>query len=667
MLGVKVKKFLFDTMLAQFLLYQKSRPLNLESMAGLYVDMPFFKQEMHKALEELPEDIRHMGYVDLDKLIRYGCGDADATLRLYHYWRPSFEESGLWEVYQDILRDATISYSSIEINGMVIDPKRLEKLKVDYAKELAELLRKIRTSSYIKELDEIRLEMYWDKVEREYEKENAKRDIEGRPHVKRKKWSPEQQLEREVKARAKLRFKPSSPDQLRLLFYDERLMGFDSDDKGLTKSKAISADKHARKKILEDANEHIKWFAENDPDDKESIEAMEECVWVVKAINEWVVKNKLHTAYVEKANVLIHDKGDIVRDWPIPLPEEVCEWCFHANFKLHGADTGRTSCEHPNLQQMPFKSLIKWMFVSRWKKQGGVLLQADYSQAELRVIAKLSNELAMLGAFNRGEDIHLFVASLVFGVPKEKVTKKMRRIAKSASFGIIYGQGAKALAESFGTSVKEAKKIIKTLYEIFPSLRGWMDSKIQECKDEGFVTSPMGRLRWIKGATSTDEFVAAEAARKAVNTPIQSAASDWTVCALNEVVKRLEERGLKSLIVATIHDSIMLDIYPGELIEVMEILYEEMVVRLPERFEWIKGVLPKIDFEFGADWQSMTDISRQPDLTYKVKGKPKDIKKNLKQLYLCGYMEQLDTHIDVQTDEDGNEKVTEDSWVLVDV
>lgn len=325
------------------------------------------------------------------------------------------------------------------------------------------------------------------------------------------------------------------------------------------------------------------------------------------------------------------------------------------------------SCEHPNLQQMPFKSLIKWMFVSRWKNDGGVLCQADFSQAELRVIAKLSNEEAMLGAFNRGEDIHLFVASLVFGVPKEQVTKKMRRIAKSASFGIIYGQGAKALAESFGTSVKEAKKIIKTLYEIFPNLRQWMDSKIQECKDEGFVTSPMGRLRWIKGATSTDEFTAAEAARKAVNTPIQSAASDWTVCALNEVVKRLRERGLKSLVVATIHDSIMLDIYPGELVEVMDILYDEMVVRLPERFEWIQGVLPKIDFEFGVDWQSMTDISRQPDLTYKINGMPSDIKKNLKQLSLSGYVEQLDTYIDLQVDDDGVEQVTEDSWVMVDV
>jgi len=662
MLGVVVKHFLFDSMLAQYLIYQKSQPLNLESMAGMYVDMPFFKSEMHKALEGIPEEIRHMGYVDLDKLIRYGCGDSDAVVRLYRYWRPILEDNGLWDVYQDILRDATVSYSKIETNGMMIDSERLEKLRVDYTKELNQLLRDIRKSDYIKLLDEIRLEDYYKKEELGYARENAKRDEIGKPHVKRKKYSAEAWEAREQKIIEKLAFKPSSSDQLRLLFYDDRLMGFSSDGKGQTKSKQISADKAARKKILEDAHNETAWLKENDPDDDESIEALEECVYLVESINDWVGKNKLYTAYIKKAPVLIHDKGDIKRAWPIPLPPEVCTWCFHANFKIHGTDTGRLSCEHPNLQQMPQKSLIKWMFVSRWKEQGGVLLQGDYSQAELRVIAKLANETAMLDAFNRGEDIHMFVATLVFGalgIPADKITKKMRGIAKRASFGIIYGQGAKALAYGFGTTVEEAKEIIATLYRVFPNLRGWMDSKIQEAKDEGLVTTPMGRIRWIKHATSRDEFTAAEAARKAVNTPIQSAASDWTLCALNAIQKRFDEEGLRSLIVATIHDSIMVDVYPGEMQIVMEIMHDEMVVQIPERFEWIKGVLPKTDFEFGVNWQAMTDIETQTDLSYKIKGEFKDIKGNLKQLYLCGDVEQLDAYVDADS--------PENSWALVDI
>jgi len=661
-LGVEVKKFLYDSMLAHYLLYQKSRPMGLEDMAGAYVDMPFFKQEMHKALDTLPEKIRHMGNVELEKLIRYGCGDCDAVYRLYLYWRPILEDNGLWDVYVDILQQATISYSRIEVNGMLIDPDRLDKLKVDYAKELDDLLKKVRSSDYVQNLEERLLEKHYDKVEEEYAKENAKRDLEGRPHVKRKKYTQAQLEEREGRLRQKLQFKPSSPDQLRLLFYDPDLMDFDSSDKGLTKSKNVSADRNARELILQDAHQELELIKEHDPDDTETIEAIEECIWVVEAINDWVKKNKLHSAYIQSAPSLIHDKGDVTRVWPIPLPEQVCPWCFHANFKIHGTDTGRLSCEHPNLQQMPFKSLIKWMFVSRWAAQGGVLLQGDYSQAELRVLAKLCDEKEMLGAFNRGEDIHMFVARLVFGalgVPPDKIDKAMRRIAKRASFGIVYGQGAKALAKGFGTSVDEAKEIIKTLFEVFPNLRGWMDDKVQECIDEGLVTTPMGRIRWIKGADSRDDYTAAEAARKAVNTPIQSAASDWTLCALNEIQKRFLEEGLKSLIVATIHDSIMVDVYPGEILRVMEIMHHEMVVRLPERFDWIKGVTPKTDFEFGVDWKSMTDIERQPDLTYKLKGEFPDIKKNIMALSLCGDVEQLDAHIDQDS--------PEDSWALVDL
>jgi hypothetical protein len=119
------------------------------------------------------------------------------------------------------------------------------------------------------------------------------------------------------------------------------------------------------------------------------------------------------------------------------------------------------------------------------------------------------------------------------------------------------------------------------------------------------------------------------------------------------------EKGLKSLIVASIHDSIMVDVYPGEMLDVMDILHKEMVVKLPKRFEWIRGVLPKIDFEFGVNWRDMTDIVRQPDYTYKIKGVFKDVKTNMKQLIKCGDVEQLDVHVD--------EESPEDSWVLADI
>lgn len=328
------------------------------------------------------------------------------------------------------------------------------------------------------------------------------------------------------------------------------------------------------------------------------------------------------------------------------------------SYLAHGF-VNHNSCEWPNLQQMPRNSVIKSMFISRWRKLGGVLLQADYSQAELRVLATLCDETNMIEAFNRGDDIHLYVASLVFGMPPEEISKELRSIAKAASFGIMYGQGPKALAYAFGTTQEEAQGIIDTLFGMFPNLRGWMDEKIQEAKDHGLVTTPMGRIRWIQDANSRERGKAGAAARKAVNSPIQSAASDWTLCSLNEVVRQMAMKGFKSLPVATIHDSIMVDVYPGELLNVIDLMRYEMVERLPERFPWI-GVTPAADFEFGVNWQKMTDIFKDEDGCYKIKGSYGNIKENLWQLTMGdGYIEQLDSSFDLDN--------PSNSWVLVDM
>jgi DNA polymerase I-like protein with 3'-5' exonuclease and polymerase domains len=669
MLGVVAKKFVFDSMLAHFLMYQKTTSLALEDLAGKYCGMPKFKREMNKALATLPEGKRHMGYVDLEKLIRYGCGDCDAVFRYYKHWRPIMEEQGFLEVYQTILQDATSAIAWMEINGMAIDPERLKKLKEDYPKELAELMGEIRDSDYVKDIEFIRREDYDAKKAKDREEENEKREKEGKPPVRIVNWSPEVVARREKKLTEKLAFNPGSSDQLRKLFYDPRLMGFDPNGKGVTKNKQPSADKDARRMILEDANAALNKLVEKVEEERESkrdqeeIEDLTSCIELIENIGGWTGKNKLYSAYVKGADTLIYNKGDIKRKWPIPYPDECCEWCFHANFKIHdGTDTGRLSCEWPNLQQMPYKSLIKWMFISRWKKIGGILLQADYSQAELRVLATLCDERAMLDAFNRGEDIHMFVAGLLFGAlgySKDEITKDMRKIAKNATFGIIYGQGARALAYKFGTTVDEAKKIIRTIYKIFPNLRQWMNEKVEECKDHGLVTTPMGRIRWIDGATSRDEYTAAAAARKAVNTPIQSAASDWTLCSLNEIVKNMLRKGYKSLPVATIHDSVMIDVYPGEMLEIIDLIHKEMVKNLPERFNWI-DVLPKAEFDFGVDWMAFTEISVLPDLTYKIKGNYKDIKKNMRQLMKAGGdIEQVDA--------DFNLEKPDESWLVADL
>lgn len=657
-LGVTVKKVAFDTMLAQFLMWQKSEPLGLEDMAGRYVDMPMFKQEMHKALESLPEEVRHMGNVDLDKLIRYGCGDADAVFRLYIKFREMLISGDLWNTYQTVLVDATPALGWIEIAGMVIDPDRLETLKNEYIEDLNQLLDEIRSSWFIDDFNEVTRESHDRKVLAAKNARDEKRAEEGKEALKDRNWSQDVLDKREAKLQEKLAFNPGSSDHLRKLFYHYRLMGFDATSK--TKTDKPSTDKKARREILEQATKKIDELRKNNASEDE-IGFYEDAIELVEKISEWTRNNKLYSAYIKSAPKLIHDTGDIAHLWPIELPPEVVQWAFHSNFKIHGTDTGRLSCVGPNLQQMPATSAIKWMFISRFADIGGVLLQGDYSQAELRVLAKLAEEDAMTEAFERGEDIHMFVAKLVFGaLGQTDITKEMRRIAKRASFGIMYGQGKTALAYEFGTTEEEAESIIETIFSVFPNLRAWMDTKEAEARNEGFVTSPMGRIRWIENADSNNVWRRREANRKAVNTPIQSAASDWTLCSLNEIAKRFRELKLKSVLVATIHDSIMVDVYPGELLKVIEIMKNEMVTRLPQRFKWMQGMTPKVDFEFGVDWKSMTDIEELPDGTYKIKGSPNKIKDNLFRLMEgeCE-VEQLDFVVD-----DDN---ADDSWAQVDL
>jgi len=663
-LGVVTKKFLFDSMLAHFLMYQKMKPLGLEELAGMYVEMPMFKREMHKALESLPEDKRHMGNVDLDKLIRYGCGDADAVWRLYEKFRPEMEEMGFWEVYEEILQDATLSLANVEINGMRVDPERLEILGEDLREELDELLDNIRAQDIIEDFDVVARRRYDEKKEETRRQENKKREKEGVPPIKSVKVRPEILEKREAKLAEKLKFNPGSPTQLKMLFYEPDLMA--QVVRHETKTKQPSTDKKARRDLISDINNEISLLESraHRKNVKKRIKELRSYVSLVRMISDWTGKDKLYSSYIKNANVVIPDKGDIKHKWPISLPKRVCPWCFHANFKIHGTDTGRLSCSKPNLQQVPKKAgaLIKWMFVSRWMKKGGVLLQGDYSQAELRVMAQLAGEKSMMDAFNRGEDIHLFVASMVFGLPIDKITKKLRGIAKAASFGILYGQGPRSLSEQFETSEEEAKVIIRKFYERFPAIKDWQQEKKDQCKQYDFVDTPMGRIRRIYGATSRDNTVAGEAFRKAINTPIQSAASDWTLCSLNEIVKRIQARGLNSLVVATVHDSIMVDVYPGELLQVMEIMYNEMVIRLPKRFPWISDVIPKTDFEFGVDWRSMVDISKH-ERGYKLSGDIVNIKKNIKHLKNSGVnFEQLDMFFDAVGF--GDKEEDEKSWVL---
>ena len=201
---------------------------------------------------------------------------------------------------------------------------------------------------------------------------------------------------------------------------------------------------------------------------------------------------------------------------------------IHTTFVQTTAATGRLASTNPNLQNIPIRSeqgrQIRKAFVAR--DQNHVLMSADYSQIELRVIAELSQDPKMLESFKKGEDIHRATAARVFNVAQEEVTREQRDQAKTVNFGIIYGVSAFGLAEQTGLSRSEARQLIDTYYETYPVLKNYIENQIHLAREQGFVETILGRRRYLKDINSRNAIVKGHAERNAINAPIQGSAAD---------------------------------------------------------------------------------------------------------------------------------------------
>ena len=240
----------------------------------------------------------------------------------------------------------------------------------------------------------------------------------------------------------------------------------------------------------------------------------------------------------------------------------------HTNFSQTTAATGRLASLNPNLQNIPIRTLrgqqIRGAFVA---DEGNKLISADYSQIELRLIAEISGEENMIKAFQNGEDIHASTAAKLFGIPLEEVTKTQRSQAKTVNFGIIYGQGAFALAEQTGLSRTEAKQLIDSYYETYPKLKIWMAEQVQKARELGYVETLFNRKRHLKDINSANFVVKAHAERNAVNAPIQGSAADIIKIAMINIDKVFEKEKLKTKMLLQVHDELVFEA-PTEEVEV---------------------------------------------------------------------------------------------------
>jgi DNA polymerase-1 len=271
---------------------------------------------------------------------------------------------------------------------------------------------------------------------------------------------------------------------------------------------------------------------------------------------------KLKSTYVDALPLMINKKTGRV----------------HTSYAQAVAVTGRLSSNNPNLQNIPVRTErgreIRKAFIPRDSKH--LLLSADYSQIELRIVAAISGDKNMCKAFKDGTDIHTATAARVYNIPEKEVTKEMRYKAKSVNFGIIYGQGAFGLADNLGISRTEAKEIIDNYKKEFPGIQKYMDDTINFARENGYVETLMGRKRWLRDINSANFTVRGFAERNAINSPIQGTAADMIKLAMQKVHTAMKKEKMQSKMLLQVHDELVFDALKSEVKELKPLIVECM-------------------------------------------------------------------------------------------
>jgi DNA polymerase-1 len=250
---------------------------------------------------------------------------------------------------------------------------------------------------------------------------------------------------------------------------------------------------------------------------------------------------------------------------------------LHTSFNQALTATGRLSSSEPNLQNIPIRteegSRIREAFIPA---AGNLLLSADYSQVELRILAHLAGEAVLRQAFEKGEDIHRRTASEIFGVFPETVTPEMRRQAKTINFGVIYGMGAFSLGKDLGIATREAQTFIDNYFARYPGIRAFLENKKAEAREKSYVTTLLGRRCAVAEIHSPNGAIRGYAERNAINYPIQGSAADLIKVAMVRIHRRLKEEGLQAKMVLQVHDELVFDVPQAELEQVRELVRAEM-------------------------------------------------------------------------------------------
>lgn len=524
-----------------------------EAGSGFYLSFPEEKEKAQEVIEQLrpffenpnTQKIGQNLKYDIKVLKKYGVsvkGKLFDTMLAHYLINPDMRHN------MDVLAETYLNYTPISIEEL-IGKKGKNQLSMrevpieqqtEYAVEDADITLQLK-QHFEAELGEANIQKLFDDIEIPLLKVLAAMELEGinldKDFLKTLSVQLESDiktLENEIYEAAGETFNIASPKQLGDILFE--------------KMKLIDKPKKTKTGQYSTAEDVLSYLAKDHK--------------IIRDILDFRGLSKLKSTYVDA------------------LPEQVepTTGRVHTDYLQTVAATGRLASNNPNLQNIPIRTErgreVRKAFVPRDKDH--VLLSADYSQIELRIIAALSKEDTMIQAFKKGEDIHASTAAKVFNVPLSEVTREQRSNAKTVNFGIIYGVSAFGLSNQTDLNRTEAKDLIETYYKTYPKLREYMDDQVHFARENGYVQTVLGRRRYLKDINSGNAVVRGAAERNAVNAPIQGSAADIIKIAMINIHQKLEEGNFKSKMLLQVHDELVFDAYKPELETLKSLIKTEM-------------------------------------------------------------------------------------------
>lgn len=520
---------------------------------GFYVPFPEDKNEAQALIEQLrpffeSETIEKVGQnlkYDIKVLAKYNIevkGKLFDTMLAHYLINPDMRHN------MDVLAETYLNYTPISIetligkkgkNQLSMRDVPLEK-QTEYAVEDADITLQLK-EHFQNELGEANTQKLFNDIEIPLLRVLAAMELEGINLDKDFLNGLSEQLDKDIKTleskiynEAGEEFNIASPKQLGIILFE--------------KLKLVDKPKKTKSGQYSTAEDVLSYLAKDHK--------------IIQNILDFRGLSKLKSTYVDA----------------LPLQVEEATGRVHTDYMQTVAATGRLSSNNPNLQNIPIRTergrQVRKAFIPR--SEDYILLAADYSQIELRIIAALSKEETMISAFKNGEDIHASTASKVFNVPIDEVTREQRSNAKTVNFGIIYGVSAFGLSNQTNLSRAESKELIDTYYATYPKLRNFISEQVDFARDNGYVQTVLGRRRYLKDINSRNAVVRGAAERNAVNAPIQGSAADIIKIAMINIYKKLQEGDFKTKMLLQVHDELVFDVYKPELETIKTLVKTEM-------------------------------------------------------------------------------------------